>query len=235
MFGSPNAQASAHPGAPCSGVRRGIRVRTKLFRILSTTGRLVGMSGPPEPAHDATLMLQRINDGDLSAAEELLPLVYEQLRAVAGGFFRHQHADHTLQPTALVHEAYMKLVAGTSPGWEGESHFCAVAATAMRHILRDHARAKRAAKRSAEGGRVPLTAIEPPAEGPPVDILALDDALTELQKLNPRGARIVELRFFAGLSQEQAAHAMGVPLRTVEREWRRSKAWMQMRLEESDG
>lgn len=186
-------------------------------------------SAPISPT-EATLLLQRVQQGDESAAEHLLPLVYEQLRATAGSFFRAQRADHTLQPTALVHEAYVKLVQSSDAQWEGRAHFCAVAAKAMRQILHDHARRKKAAKRSADGHRELLTHIETPSSGSAIGLIELDEALSDLAAIDERSAHIVELRFFGGLTNEQIARVIDTSLPTVERSWRRSRAWLKTRL-----
>ncbi|MCP4594786.1 MAG: sigma-70 family RNA polymerase sigma factor [bacterium] len=186
--------------------------------------------GQAENPHDATVLLARVGAGDSAAAHELLPLVYEQLRAMAGSYFRGQPSDHTLQPTALVHEAYLKLVHVPDGNWEDRMHFCAVAATAMRQILHDRARRRRAAKRGGDAKRVPLEQMETPSGGHPVDMVALDDALERLAALDERQARIVELRFFGGLTVEQVAHVLEVSSRTIEKEWRRVRAWLSREL-----
>jgi RNA polymerase sigma factor (TIGR02999 family) len=185
--------------------------------------------------HDATQLLARINAGDLSAADALAPLVYEQLRAIAGSYFRGQPADHTLQPTALVHEAYLKLVRAPESDWEGRVHFCAVAATAMRQILQDRARRRSTAKRGGDGHREPLTnQMATPTGGTPIDIVALNDALERLAVLSPRQARIVELRFFGGLTIEEAADVLEVSHTTIENEWRVARAWLSRELGQSE-
>lgn len=187
-------------------------------------------SASPSDPGDATLLLHRLERGDAAAAKELLPLVYDQLRATAGSFFRMQSSDHTLQPTALVHEAYLKLVRTPEGRWQGQAHFCAVAATAMRQILQNHARDKRAEKRGGGAQRLPLTTIAMPSTSEPVDLLELDEALTELGGIDERGARIIELRFFGGLSNDEIADLLGTSRPTVERSWRRSRAWLKARL-----
>ncbi|MEZ6242105.1 MAG: sigma-70 family RNA polymerase sigma factor [Phycisphaerales bacterium] len=184
---------------------------------------------------EATLLLDRIQAGDASAAERLLTLVYDQLRLTAGAHFQGQAPGHTLQPTALVHEVYLKLVGNPDKQWESRAHFCAVASTAMRHILKDHARAKLSQKRKASGQRVPLTQIETPAGPAEVDLIALDEALTKLAEADEQGARIVELRYFGGLSIDESARVLGVSPRTADRIWRRSRAWIRSRLGEETG
>ncbi len=183
-----------------------------------------------------TLLLNQSLGGDAQASARLLELVYEQLRATAGSYFRSQSADHTLQPTALVHEAYIKLVGDPERRWESRGHFCAVASTAMRQILRDHARAKRAVKRGGSGSRrEPLTAIESPSGAGAIDLIQLDDLLTALAETDERGARIVEMRYFGGLTNAEIARLLDVSERTIERSWRRCRAWILSELGEEDG
>ena len=185
---------------------------------------------PLRGPHHATALLVRVNDGDSAAAHELLPLVYEQLRALAGSYFRGQPADHSLQPTALVHEAYLKLVNAPDSDWQGRVHFCAVAATAMRQILHDRARRRRAAKRGGDAKRVPLDQVETPSGGETIDLVALDAGLERLAQLAPRQARIVELRYFGGLTIAQAADVLDVSHGTVENDWRVARAWLHREL-----
>jgi len=187
----------------------------------------------PDGAGPATLLLGRIQKGDEQAAQQLLPIVYEQLRAIAGAYFQGQPAGHTLQPTALVHEAYLKLV-GSGPGWKDRAHFCAVAATAMRQILSNHARDKRAAKRSRNRVQLSIDEMPTPAGSSVLDLLDLDDALSELATLNARHARMVELRFFGGLSTDEMAHLLGISPSMVRREWRAMRAWLGRRLDTGD-
>ena len=195
-------------------------------------GESVPSSQPMEPGgHDATRLLARVNAGDAAAADELLPVVYAQLRALAGSYFRNQAANNTLQPTALVHEAYLKLINVADRNWSDRVHFCAVAATAMRQILQDRARRRRTAKRGGDARRVPLSQVETPSGGSPIDLVALDDALERLKSLDARQARIVELRFFGGLTTEEVASVLHVSTRTVEQDWRRVRAWLSKELE----
>lgn len=180
--------------------------------------------------NQATLLLGRVQSGDAIAAEELLPIVYEQLRALAGHCFRAQRPDHTLQPTALVHEAYLKLINSSGSNWQNRAHFCAVASRAMRQILTNHAVAKRTAKRGGEAERIPLEAVTTPSGKNTFDAVALDEALTKLGQADARQARVVELRFFGDLDVPQVAEVLEISPRTVERDWRSARAWLQAEL-----
>lgn len=181
-------------------------------------------------------MLNRAADGDSTAAEVLLPLVYDDLRAAAGALFQGQNAGHTLQPTALVHEAYVRLISGRETTYECRRHFFAVAAMAMRQVLANHARDARRLKRGGGARRVSLTESEASSaidrsDDADFDLVDLDDALTELASLNERHARIVEMRFLAGLSTDDIAGQLGVSRRTVELDWRTARAWLRTRLD----
>lgn len=179
---------------------------------------------------DVTILLNQINEGDASAPEELLPLVYSELRKLAGGYLKNERPDHTLQPTALVHEAYIRLVDWQNTDWENRAHFFAVAAQVMRNILVDHARKKKA---EIHGGNLQKLALEEAisfSHTKEVDLVDLDDALQDLAKLDERQSKIVELRFFAGLTIEETAHALGISTMTVSREWNFAKAWLYRRL-----
>jgi RNA polymerase sigma factor (TIGR02999 family) len=187
------------------------------------------------PRHDVTLLLAEVGRGDPAAAARLMELVYAELRALAGDYARRQRADHTLQPTALVHEAFLKLVDADSAEWKDRAHFFAVAATAMRQILTDHARAQRAQKRGGgEWQKVTLSDVAlpgAPGENRAIDLIALDDALSELAAFDARKHRIVEMRFFGGLTVEDVARLEGVSTTTVESDWRAARAWLSMRLD----
>jgi RNA polymerase sigma factor (TIGR02999 family) len=181
-----------------------------------------------------TILLRRVSDGDTDAANELLRVLYDELHGVAERCFRNQPADHTLQPTALISEAYLKLIDAQDRQWADRRHFVAVAARAMRQILIDHARAKGALKRKGSGRRVALESapgIEPTMT---LDVLALDEALRELSRVDPRQAQVVELRFFAGLSVQETAEALGVSDRTVEIDWRMARAWLSRALSDEE-
>lgn len=184
----------------------------------------------PETAHDVTRLLVDLQRGADGAADQLVPLVYGELHKLAVHYMRAERGDHTLQPTALVHEAYMRLVDQRNASWQNRSHFFGIAAQAMRRILVDHARRKRAGKR--EGGdRVTLD--ESVAEAPQrsVDLIALDDALNKLAALDPRQARVVELRFFGGLDIEQTAESLGISPATVKRDWIFARAFLQREMD----
>ena len=183
---------------------------------------------------DVTQVLEQLKGGDRHAADKLLPMVYDEFRALARHYLAQERANHTLQPTALVHEAYMKLVDQTRVDWQGKSHFFAVAAQAMRRILVDHARSRQREKRG--GGRARVILDEAVALSPQKDedVLALDEALERLAKLDPRQAKVVELRFFGGLNVEEVAEALGVSKRTVEGDWTFARAWLSRELRASD-
>jgi RNA polymerase sigma factor (TIGR02999 family) len=182
-----------------------------------------------EPAHQVTQLLADWTNGDRAALDRLTPLVYAELRRLAAGYLRQERAGHTLQPTALVHEAYIRLIDQANPDWKNRSHFFAVAAQLMRQILVDHARLHRAVKR--DGGRkVPLSDTMAVIKGRNTDLIELDDALRELEGIDPRKTRIVELRFFAGLTVEETAQAMEVSIATVHRELKVAETWLYRRL-----
>ncbi|MEM9663208.1 MAG: ECF-type sigma factor [Planctomycetota bacterium] len=181
------------------------------------------------------MLLERIDDGDELASEDLLPLVYDELRELARRLMNGSASSHTLQPTALVHEAYAKLVGNGWDSWKGHAHFCAVASSAMRQILLDHARSKRAVKRGGGVKHEGLTGVESPPGLPAIDLLVLDDALTRLAEADERGTRVFELRYFGGMGQEQIATLLGCSTATVDRDWRRCKAWITSELTAGDG
>jgi RNA polymerase sigma-70 factor, ECF subfamily len=191
----------------------------------------------PDPdSSDLTRLLDRVSAGDAAAADELFPLVYHELRALAGSFFRQQPSDHTLQPTALVHDAYLRLVDQTHPGWKDRAHFFAVAAKAMRQILTDHARRKHAAKRGGGGARQRITLDDDVAvtADRPIDLLSLDEAMGRLSQLDPRKGQVVELRFFGGLTNEDVANVLGVSRATVADDWTIARAWLRSELSKGE-
>jgi RNA polymerase sigma-70 factor, ECF subfamily len=180
---------------------------------------------------DITVLLQRSANGDSRAAGELFPVVYRELRALAGAMMRSEGVN-TLQPTALVHEAYVKLVQGSQATVHDRDHFFRLAAKVMRQVLIDHAREKNRDKRGggSRGGGLTLDVPDPSRGSSALDLLALDEVLLQLAAADARKAELVELRFFAGLSNEQAASVTGLSLSTVEREWRFARAWLMERL-----
>lgn len=182
------------------------------------------------PSHDATSILLDLSAGRPRAAEELLPLVYDELRALASAMMRSERRNHTLEPTALVHEAYLRLVDGSRMEWKGRAHFMAVAAGVIRHVLIDHARRARAAKRGGSFERVSLDDAVRVGDAPDVDLVDLHDTLDRLAAMNPRQSRIVELRFFGGLTNEEVAEVMGLARSTVAEEWAFARAWLSRQL-----
>jgi len=182
--------------------------------------------GAPEKG-EVTRLLVAWNAGDHDAVERLMPLVYAELRRIAERQFRRERVGHTLQPTAVVHEAYFRLVDQTRVTWKNRGHFFAIAAQAMRRILIDHARAREADKRGGREDRVTLdVGIASPEPADDVDLLALDEALVRLKELDAPQARIVELRFFGGLSIDETAEAMETSPSSVKREFRSARAWL---------
>lgn len=180
--------------------------------------------------HDVTGLLEDWSRGDRGALQRLLPLVYAELRRVAARQLRHEREGHTLQPTALVHEAYLRLVEQRNVQWHDRAHFLGVAAQVMRRILVDHARRQAARKRGDGARHVPLATIADIAVASPVPVLALNYALERLERLDPGLAQIVELRAFGGLTIEEAAHVLKVSPSTAKREWRTAKAWLTREL-----
>lgn len=175
---------------------------------------------------DVTGLLHELQQGDQDAFERLLPLVYDELHRIAARYMARQQGGHTLQATALLHEAYLRMVNQEEKQWQNRAHFFAVAATAMRHILVDHARARNRDKRGGDALKVSLDEALGKANDQALEIAALDDALTHLATFDPQQSRIVELRFFGGLTMEEIAEVLSVSLSTVEREWRMARAWL---------
>ena len=190
----------------------------------------------PSPSTDVTGLLRQWSDGDADALDRLLPLVYGELRRIASHQLRRERANHTLAPTALVHELYVRLVDQNRSSWQSRAHFYGLAAHLMRRILVDHARAQHAEKRGGLATRVSLDdaldgdGTEPTAQDAAVEVLAIDEALGRLTAMDPDQARIVELRFFAGLTVEETAHVLKRSPRTIKREWRLARAWLYQTL-----
>jgi len=175
-------------------------------------------------------ILQSVSDGDRTAADRLMPLVYDDLRSIAARLLSRERSDHSFQPTELVHEAYMKLVDQKHVDWQGRTHFYAIGAQAMRRILTDHARAKLRLKRGQRPHRVEWSDNFALSIDNLEDVLALDEAMTKLEALDRRQALIVELRFFGGLKVQEVADYLGVSTRTVELDWTMVKAWLRREL-----
>jgi RNA polymerase sigma-70 factor (ECF subfamily) len=182
-----------------------------------------------------TQLLQRWSDGEREAAARVMPLVYQELRRIAGRQFRGERGDHTLQATAVVHEAFLRLEAQGGFVWLSRDHFFAFASHLMRRILVDHARNRKRAKRGGAATRCSLAEADDLALARSPDLVALDDALSSLEAIDPRKAAVVELRFFAGLTLEETAAQLGISAETVGREWRRAKAWLYRELQAENG
>ncbi len=183
-----------------------------------------------EPSQQATEALVAHAAGDPRAVSRLVPLVYVELRKLASRLMRRERREHTLQPTALVHEAYLRLIDNTRIDWQGKTHFLAIAAKEMRQILVQHARAHKARKRGAGATRVTLDENVVPTPERTFDVLAVDEALDKLSALSPRQGQVVELRYFAGLSVNEAAYALGVSERTVKQDWQVARTWLMREL-----
>ena len=184
---------------------------------------------------DVTELLGQLAKGNEAAASKLIPIVYDELRRLAAAYMRRERPDHTLQPTALVNEAYLKLIEQRNVDWHGRSHFFGIAAQIMRRILVDHARAHLRDKRG--GGAIPVPMEEALVFAPEQssELVKLDESLERLAKLDPRQSKIVEMRFFAGLTVEQTAEALDISPKTVKREWSMAKAWLHGELKANHG
>lgn len=183
-----------------------------------------------KPNHSVTRLLIKWGDGDKAALNELMPLVYDTLRKLAVSYLRRERVNHTLQPTALVGEAYVRLVDQKSASWQNRAHFFGVAAKLMRDILVDYARERLAAKRGGDQYRLSLSKADQVTSKSDVDLIALDDALNELAAMKPEYARVIELRFFGGLTIEETAVAMGLSTATVERHWAFARTWLRREM-----
>lgn len=184
----------------------------------------------PTPETGVTQLLLQWGKGDESALDELLPLVYDALRRLAGSYLRRERPDHSLQATALVHEAYLRLVDQKSVDWKNRAQFFGVSAQIMRRILVDHARARHAAKRGGAGPRLSLSIADRFIPQKDLDLMALDDALNALAAFDAQQSKIVEMRFFGGLTIEEIAEAIGVSRATIERDWTLAKAWLRREI-----
>ena len=179
-----------------------------------------------QPQDRITELLHAWRSGDMTARDELMAVIHNELHRLARGYMRRERPGHTLQTTALINEAYLRLVGQTRTDWQSRAHFFGLAAQFMRRILVDHARRARMQKRSGRWAKVTLDEYIAAMPPPGVDVLDLDDALTRLAEFDPRKSRIAELRFFAGLSLEETGHVLGISVATVERDWQAARAWL---------
>ena len=185
----------------------------------------------PEPSYDVTALLRQISEGDPTARDQVFSIVYQELRRLARRAMQSERPNHTLQPTALVHEAFLRLADNRTIEWQDRKHFFVIAAQTMRRILVDHARSVRAAKRGG-GQRIDFPPNLPVTEENAEDILAVDEALARLERVDSRKSQIVDLRYFAGLSVEETASVLGLNARTVKRDWQFARAWLHSQLVE---
>ncbi len=218
--------------------------RVRHFRPRGNSGRgglaRVPVSVAPRPAPEragmaddqlsATELLRRAGDGETGAVERMFPLVYDELRRLAHNHLTRESTGRTLSTTELVHEAYLKLVDQTRVAWNGRAHFLGVAAIAMRRIVVDRARSRRRLKRGGTSARVPIESIDLSADDRAELVVALDEALDRLRDLDERQARVVECRFFGGMTEEDTAEALGIGLRTVKRDWAKARSWLYTEL-----
>jgi len=181
------------------------------------------------------VLLNRMSHGDREAGEAAVDLVYSELHRIAAGQMRRERPGHTLQTTALVHEAYVRLIGAESFEVQNRGHFFAVASQQMRRVLVDHARAQQAQRRGAGAVQVALENVQPGTEPPGIDVLLLDESLTELERLEPRAARVVELRYFGGYTDKEVVEALGVALATVRRDWEFARSWLFDRMRRKGG
>lgn len=180
---------------------------------------------------EITRLLVSWSNGDKTALDRLMPLVYDELRRLARSHLRRERPDHSLQPTALVHEAYVRLIDQENVSWQGRAQFFGLAARMMRNILVDHARARRTAKRAGGEYKLSLSKIERYGRKPEVELTALDDALSDLSRLKPEHARVVELKYFGGLTIPEIAEVVGVSHATIERQWAFARSWLRREME----
>jgi RNA polymerase sigma factor (TIGR02999 family) len=189
----------------------------------------------PTKTHQVTRLLADWRNGDQTSLDRLLPLVYEELHRIAARYMRGERREHTMQTTALVNEAYMRLADYKRMQWQDRAHFFAVAAQAMRRILIDFARARRNRKRGGDAERVSLGEDIAPALDNGTDLLALNEALEQLEKMNARQARVVELRYFGGLDEKEVGHVLGIAPRTVRADWQLARSWLYKTLTGGNG
>jgi len=192
------------------------------------------VSSEPNASSDVTGLLQAWTGGDVAARDVLLSVVYRELHQRAAARLRHERPGHTLQPTALVHEAYLRLIDQKRTAWQNRAHFLAVASEMMRRVLVDHARGRKMAKRSGRWTRLEWNDAMAPQQQRQIDVIDLDRAMTRLAEFDPRQARIAELRFFGGLSLEETGLVVGASVATVERDWQAARAWLFSQLKGKD-
>ncbi len=189
------------------------------------------MNEPAENSPDVTLMLKEWSGGNAEVLDTLMPLVYDELRRQASRFLRRERANHTLQTTALINEAYLKLIDQRGTRWQNRAHFFAIASVAMRRILVDYAKGKHREKRGGVGDDLPLDdALQISSKEKSIDLIALDEALNKLAEFDPRQAKVVELRYFSGLSIDETAEVLGVSNATVRLDWNMAKAWLRKEI-----
>jgi RNA polymerase sigma factor (TIGR02999 family) len=189
-------------------------------------GRLTEAEQVATVARDVTALLHRWGGGDKTALDQLAPILYEELQRIARSYMLNERPDHTLQPTALVHEAYLRLVGQDHPRWRDRAHFLGLAARLMRQILVDHARKHRAQKRGGGMVMLPLEAADCAEVEPELDVLAVDDALSRLEAIDKRKSRVIELRFFGGMTNRETAAILGISVATIGRDLRMAEAWL---------
>lgn len=191
------------------------------------------IDGPDPPTHDGiAALLTRVTQADPASAEQLASVLYTELRGLARAYMQRERKEHTLQPTALANEAYIKLLNADGIDWQGRAHFMAIAARTMRTILVDHARRKGARKRGGDRARVPLSDTVHELGAPDLDVLDLEKALEELSALDPRKVNVVEMRFFSGMSAKEIGEVLGVSAATVQDDWYAARAWLRVRLKD---
>jgi len=188
-----------------------------------------------DASKDVTHLLEELRDGNEDAVARLVPLLYSELRRMAASYLSRERRDHTLQPTAVVHEAYLRLVDQKNVHWQNRQHFFGVAAQAMRRVLVDHARSHQSLKRGGAQGKVPLESAMVCATDRSAELVAIDEALSRLATFDPQQARIIELRFFGGLTVEETAQVLGISPATVKRGWNVAKAWLTRELGKERG
>jgi RNA polymerase sigma factor (TIGR02999 family) len=187
-----------------------------------------------ELQHEVTQILHDWRDGDREAPERLMPLIYDEMRRLARTHLAREGGDHTLQPTALVNEAYLRLVDQTRVNWQNRSHFFGIATSMMRRVLIDHARAHATNKRGGGAIRLSIDDVQVPAEQRAASLIALDEALEKLAQMDERKSRVVEMRFFGGMSDEEIAEVLDVSVRTVLRDWKTARLWLYRELSENN-